>query len=76
MSTAIPPRSYGPHLYLDVFQTSPRTSRRFLNNNRISTLESGCFTNLSSSLQVLRLNRNRLSTIPAKIFQLPNLLHL
>uniref|UniRef100_A0A4W6D3K8 Leucine-rich repeats and immunoglobulin-like domains 3 n=1 Tax=Lates calcarifer TaxID=8187 RepID=A0A4W6D3K8_LATCA len=48
----------------------------FLNNNRISSLEPGCFTNLSSSLQVLRLNRNRLSTIPAKIFQLPNLQHL
>uniref|UniRef100_A0A8D3DA82 Ig-like domain-containing protein n=1 Tax=Scophthalmus maximus TaxID=52904 RepID=A0A8D3DA82_SCOMX len=48
----------------------------FLNNNRISSLETGCFTNLSSSLQVLRLNRNRLSAIPAKIFQLPNLQHL
>uniref|UniRef100_A0A673BGW8 Ig-like domain-containing protein n=1 Tax=Sphaeramia orbicularis TaxID=375764 RepID=A0A673BGW8_9TELE len=48
----------------------------FLNNNRISSLETGCFTNLSSSLQVLRLNRNRLSSIPAKIFQLPNLHHL
>ncbi|XP_061839612.1 leucine-rich repeats and immunoglobulin-like domains protein 3 [Nerophis lumbriciformis] len=48
----------------------------FLNNNRISSLETGCFTNLSSSLQVLRLTRNRLSSIPAKIFQLPNLQHL
>uniref|UniRef100_A0A8C3AVW4 Leucine-rich repeats and immunoglobulin-like domains 3 n=1 Tax=Cyclopterus lumpus TaxID=8103 RepID=A0A8C3AVW4_CYCLU len=48
----------------------------FLNNNRISALETGCFTNLSSSLQVLRLNRNRLSAIPAKMFQLPNLQHL
>ncbi|KAG7497711.1 leucine-rich repeats and immunoglobulin-like domains protein 3 [Solea senegalensis] len=48
----------------------------FLNNNKISSMETGCFTNLSSSLQVLRLNRNRLSTIPAKIFQLPNLQHL
>ncbi|XP_053718209.1 leucine-rich repeats and immunoglobulin-like domains protein 3 [Synchiropus splendidus] len=48
----------------------------FLNNNRISSLETGCFTNLSSSLLVLRLNRNRLSSIPAKIFQLPNLQHL
>uniref|UniRef100_A0A8C7NYT8 Ig-like domain-containing protein n=1 Tax=Oncorhynchus mykiss TaxID=8022 RepID=A0A8C7NYT8_ONCMY len=47
-----------------------------MNNNRISTLETGCFVNLSSTLQVLRLNRNRLSTIPAKIFQLPNLQHL
>uniref|UniRef100_A0AAQ5XKI3 Ig-like domain-containing protein n=1 Tax=Amphiprion ocellaris TaxID=80972 RepID=A0AAQ5XKI3_AMPOC len=48
----------------------------FLNNNRISSLETGCFTNLSDTLQVLRLNRNRLSTIPPKIFQLPNLQHL
>ncbi|XP_030623053.1 leucine-rich repeats and immunoglobulin-like domains protein 3 [Chanos chanos] len=48
----------------------------YLNNNRISTLELGCFNNLSSTLQVLRLSRNRLSTIPAKIFQLPNLQHL
>lgn len=48
----------------------------FLNNNRISWLETGCFTNLSGSLQVLRLNRNRLSTIPAKIFQLPHLQQL
>lgn len=49
---------------------------RFLNNNRISSLETGCFANLSSSLQLLRLNRNRLATIPAKIFQLPHLQHL
>ncbi|XP_041833581.1 leucine-rich repeats and immunoglobulin-like domains protein 3 [Melanotaenia boesemani] len=48
----------------------------FLNNNRISLLETGCFTNLSNTLQVLRLTRNRISTIPSKIFQLPNLQHL
>uniref|UniRef100_A0A6Q2XUC9 Ig-like domain-containing protein n=1 Tax=Esox lucius TaxID=8010 RepID=A0A6Q2XUC9_ESOLU len=47
-----------------------------MNNNRISTLETNCFVNLSSTLQVLRLNRNRLSTLPVKIFQLPNLQHL
>lgn len=51
-------------------------THRFLNNNRISVLKTSCFANLSNSLQVLRLNRNRLSTIPAKIFQLSNLLHL
>lgn len=51
-------------------------SSSIMNNNRISTLETGCFVNLSSTLQILRLNRNRLSTIPAKIFQLPNLQHL
>uniref|UniRef100_A0A3Q4HVF9 Leucine-rich repeats and immunoglobulin-like domains 3 n=1 Tax=Neolamprologus brichardi TaxID=32507 RepID=A0A3Q4HVF9_NEOBR len=48
---------------------------RFLNNNRLSSLEPGCFTNLSSSLQVLRLNRNRLSNIGPKIFTLPHLQH-
>ncbi|XP_051546506.1 leucine-rich repeats and immunoglobulin-like domains protein 3 [Myxocyprinus asiaticus] len=48
----------------------------FMNNNRISTLEHGCFSNLSSSLLVLKLNKNRLNSIPAKIFQLPHLQHL
>uniref|UniRef100_A0A3P9H2M0 Leucine-rich repeats and immunoglobulin-like domains 3 n=1 Tax=Oryzias latipes TaxID=8090 RepID=A0A3P9H2M0_ORYLA len=48
----------------------------FLNNNRISSMETGCFANLSSTLQVLRLNRNRLSAITPKIFQLPSLQHL
>ncbi|XP_029108044.1 leucine-rich repeats and immunoglobulin-like domains protein 3 isoform X2 [Scleropages formosus] len=48
----------------------------FMNSNRISSLEPGCFSNLSATLQVLKLNRNRLSSIPAKIFQLPNLQHL
>uniref|UniRef100_A0AAR2JVJ3 Ig-like domain-containing protein n=1 Tax=Pygocentrus nattereri TaxID=42514 RepID=A0AAR2JVJ3_PYGNA len=49
---------------------------RYMNNNRISVLEHGCFSNLSSTLLVLRLNRNRLNFIPAKIFQLPSLQHL
>ncbi|XP_056312273.1 leucine-rich repeats and immunoglobulin-like domains protein 3 [Danio aesculapii] len=48
----------------------------FLSNNRISTLELGCFSNLSSSLLVLKLNKNRLNSIPAKIFSLPHLQHL
>uniref|UniRef100_A0A672QUH9 Leucine-rich repeats and immunoglobulin-like domains protein 3 n=1 Tax=Sinocyclocheilus grahami TaxID=75366 RepID=A0A672QUH9_SINGR len=47
-----------------------------MNNNRISTLEHGCFSNLSSSLLVLKLNKNRLSSIPPKIFPLPHLQHL
>lgn len=49
---------------------------RLMNNNRISTLEHGCFSNLSSSLLVLKLNKNRLSSIPPKIFPLPHLQHL
>ncbi|XP_036375757.1 leucine-rich repeats and immunoglobulin-like domains protein 3 [Megalops cyprinoides] len=48
----------------------------FMNNNRISSLESGCFDSLSNTLQVLKMNRNRLTSVPAKIFQLPNLQHL
>uniref|UniRef100_A0A8C1VDD3 Leucine-rich repeats and immunoglobulin-like domains 3 n=1 Tax=Cyprinus carpio TaxID=7962 RepID=A0A8C1VDD3_CYPCA len=47
-----------------------------MNNNRISTLEHGCFSNLSGSLLVLKLNKNRLSSIPPKIFPLPHLQHL
>nr|XP_055046623.1 leucine-rich repeats and immunoglobulin-like domains protein 3 [Misgurnus anguillicaudatus] len=48
----------------------------FLNSNRISVLEHGCFSNLSTTLLVLQLNKNRLNSIPAKIFQLPHLQHL
>ncbi|KAA0720851.1 Leucine-rich repeats and immunoglobulin-like domains protein 3 [Triplophysa tibetana] len=48
----------------------------FLNSNRISLLEHGCFSNVSGSLLVLQLNKNRLNSIPAKVFQLPHLQHL
>ncbi|XP_040143295.2 leucine-rich repeats and immunoglobulin-like domains protein 2 isoform X5 [Ictidomys tridecemlineatus] len=53
----------------------PRMQLKYLNlsNNRITTLEAGCFDNLSSSLLVVKLNRNRLSMIPPKIFKLPHL---
>lgn len=44
-----------------------------LSNNRISTLEAGCFDNLSDSLLVVKLNRNRISMIPPKVFKLPHL---
>ncbi|XP_036308524.1 leucine-rich repeats and immunoglobulin-like domains protein 2 isoform X3 [Pipistrellus kuhlii] len=44
-----------------------------LSNNRITVLEAGCFDNLSSSLLVVKLNRNRISMIPPKIFKLPHL---
>uniref|UniRef100_A0AAQ4PIQ1 Leucine rich repeats and immunoglobulin like domains 3 n=1 Tax=Gasterosteus aculeatus aculeatus TaxID=481459 RepID=A0AAQ4PIQ1_GASAC len=89
-SPGSPPSSWGPFLALETLDLSNNIiveikassfpalplKNLFLNNNRISSLETGCFTNLSSSLQVLRLNRNRLSSIPAKLFQLPNLHHL
>ncbi|KAG8517692.1 Leucine-rich repeats and immunoglobulin-like domains protein 2, partial [Galemys pyrenaicus] len=53
----------------------PRMPLKYLNlsNNRITTLEAGCFDNLSSSLLVVKLNRNRISMIPPKIFKLPHL---
>lgn len=53
----------------------PHMQLKYLNlsNNRITTLEAGCFDNLSSSLLVVKLNRNRISMIPPKIFKLPHL---
>ena len=48
-------------------------SHRNLSNNRISVLEPGCFENISSSLLVLKLNRNRLVMLPSKVFKLPQL---
>ncbi|XP_028611486.1 leucine-rich repeats and immunoglobulin-like domains protein 2 isoform X2 [Grammomys surdaster] len=53
----------------------PQMSLKYLNlsNNRISTLEAGCFDNLSGSLLVVKLNRNRISMIPPKVFKLPHL---
>ncbi|XP_033822115.1 leucine-rich repeats and immunoglobulin-like domains protein 2 isoform X1 [Periophthalmus magnuspinnatus] len=53
----------------------PSIQLKYLNlsNNRISILESGCFENISGSLLVLKLNRNRLVTLPTKVFKLPQL---
>uniref|UniRef100_A0A3Q2E4J5 Leucine-rich repeats and immunoglobulin-like domains 3 n=1 Tax=Cyprinodon variegatus TaxID=28743 RepID=A0A3Q2E4J5_CYPVA len=48
----------------------------FLCNNRISSLELGWAANLAGTLQVLELSHNRISSIPARLFQLPNLQHL
>uniref|UniRef100_A0A4W5QUW9 Leucine rich repeats and immunoglobulin like domains 2 n=1 Tax=Hucho hucho TaxID=62062 RepID=A0A4W5QUW9_9TELE len=44
-----------------------------LSNNKISVLEPGCFDNISSSLLVLKLNRNRITLLPCKVFRLPQL---
>lgn len=49
---------------------------RYLGSNKISHLESGAFHNLSPTLQVLRLSRNRISQLPVKAFQLPRLTQL
>ncbi|KAG7495349.1 leucine-rich repeats and immunoglobulin-like domains protein 1 [Solea senegalensis] len=48
----------------------------FLNNNKINVLELGALDHLGSTLQVLRLSRNRISQIPVKAFQLPRLTQL
>ncbi|MEE6480726.1 hypothetical protein FKM82_012656 [Ascaphus truei] len=48
----------------------------YINSNRITSMESGTFDNLSGTLQVLKLNRNRISYIPPKMFKLSNLQHL
>lgn len=46
---------------------------RYLSNNKISVLETGALDNLGSTLQVLRLSRNRISQVPVRAFQLPRL---
>ncbi|XP_029006143.1 leucine-rich repeats and immunoglobulin-like domains protein 2 [Betta splendens] len=53
----------------------PTMQLKYLNlsNNKISVLEPGCFENISSSLLVLKLNRNRLVMLPTKVFKLPSL---
>uniref|UniRef100_UPI003AAC47EF leucine-rich repeats and immunoglobulin-like domains protein 1 n=1 Tax=Centroberyx gerrardi TaxID=166262 RepID=UPI003AAC47EF len=48
----------------------------YLSNNKISVLELGALDHLGSTLQVLRLSRNRISQIPVKAFQLPRLTQL
>lgn len=46
---------------------------RNLSNNKISVLEPDCFENISSTLLVLKLNRNRLVVLPSRPFKLPQL---
>uniref|UniRef100_A0A8C5D9T3 Ig-like domain-containing protein n=1 Tax=Gouania willdenowi TaxID=441366 RepID=A0A8C5D9T3_GOUWI len=48
----------------------------YLGNNKIGHLELGVFDHLGSTLQVLRLSRNRISQIPVRAFQLPKLTQL
>eukprot|EP00076_Gallus_gallus_P038092 XP_025003630.1 leucine-rich repeats and immunoglobulin-like domains protein 3 isoform X2 [Gallus gallus] len=49
---------------------------RYINSNRITSMEPGTFDNLSTTLQVLKLNRNKISAIPQKMFKLSHLQHL
>uniref|UniRef100_A0A8C2VMP6 Leucine rich repeats and immunoglobulin like domains 3 n=2 Tax=Chinchilla lanigera TaxID=34839 RepID=A0A8C2VMP6_CHILA len=48
----------------------------YINSNRVTSMEPGCFDNLANTLLVLKLNRNRISTIPPKMFKLSQLQHL
>ncbi|XP_044533684.1 leucine-rich repeats and immunoglobulin-like domains protein 3 [Gracilinanus agilis] len=48
----------------------------YINSNPIRSMEAGSFDNLANTLQVLKLNRNKISTIPPKMFKLPHLQHL
>uniref|UniRef100_A0A673A9X2 Ig-like domain-containing protein n=1 Tax=Sphaeramia orbicularis TaxID=375764 RepID=A0A673A9X2_9TELE len=48
----------------------------YLSNNKISVLELGALDHLGSTLQVLRLSRNRINQIPVRAFQLPRLTQL
>ncbi|XP_012325215.2 leucine-rich repeats and immunoglobulin-like domains protein 3 isoform X2 [Aotus nancymaae] len=48
----------------------------YLNSNRVTSMEPGCFDNLANTLLVLKLNRNRISAIPPKMFKLAQLQHL
>ncbi|XP_036154069.1 leucine-rich repeats and immunoglobulin-like domains protein 3 isoform X3 [Myotis myotis] len=48
----------------------------YISSNRITSMEPGCFDNLANTLLALKLNRNRISAIPPKMFKLPQLQHL
>uniref|UniRef100_A0A8C2R8Z9 Ig-like domain-containing protein n=1 Tax=Capra hircus TaxID=9925 RepID=A0A8C2R8Z9_CAPHI len=48
----------------------------YINSNRVTSMEPGYFDNLASTLLVLKLNRNRISALPPKMFKLPQLQHL
>ncbi|XP_054094311.2 leucine-rich repeats and immunoglobulin-like domains protein 3 isoform X3 [Callithrix jacchus] len=48
----------------------------YLNSNRVTSMEPGYFDSLANTLLVLKLNRNRISAIPPKMFKLPQLQHL
>ncbi|KAG7478043.1 hypothetical protein MATL_G00076210 [Megalops atlanticus] len=58
------------------FPAGLRIKDLYLGSNKISHLESGAFQNLSPTLQVLRLSRNRITQLPVKAFQLPKLTQL
>ncbi|XP_047438665.1 leucine-rich repeats and immunoglobulin-like domains protein 1 [Mugil cephalus] len=58
------------------FPAGLRIQDLYLSSNKISVLELGALDHLGSTLQVLRLSRNRISQIPVRAFQLPRLTQL
>ncbi|XP_060021675.1 leucine-rich repeats and immunoglobulin-like domains protein 3 isoform X4 [Lagenorhynchus albirostris] len=48
----------------------------YINSNRVTSMEPGYFDSLANTLLVLKLNRNRISALPAKMFRLSQLQHL
>uniref|UniRef100_A0A096MH98 Leucine rich repeats and immunoglobulin like domains 1 n=1 Tax=Poecilia formosa TaxID=48698 RepID=A0A096MH98_POEFO len=60
----------------DGFPSGLQIRDLYLSNNKISTLQLGALDHLGSTLQVLRLSRNRISQIPIRAFQLPRLTQL
>ncbi|XP_030632873.1 LOW QUALITY PROTEIN: leucine-rich repeats and immunoglobulin-like domains protein 1 [Chanos chanos] len=60
----------------DCFPADLQIKDLYLSSNKITQLEPATFDQLSGSLQVLRLSRNRISQIPVKAFQLPRLTQL
>ncbi|XP_008053387.1 leucine-rich repeats and immunoglobulin-like domains protein 3 [Carlito syrichta] len=48
----------------------------YISSNRVTSMDPGFFDNLANTLLVLKLNRNRISAIPPKMFKLPQLQHL
>ncbi|KAJ3602621.1 hypothetical protein NHX12_030370 [Muraenolepis orangiensis] len=58
------------------FPAGLRVKDLYLSSNKISVLELGSLDHLGSTLQVLRLSRNRIGQIPVRAFQLAGLTQL
>ncbi|KAK0155729.1 Leucine-rich repeats and immunoglobulin-like domains protein 1 [Merluccius polli] len=58
------------------FPAGLRIKDLYLASNKISMLELGSLDHLGSTLQVLRLSRNRIGQVPVRAFQLPGLTQL
>lgn len=64
------------HFLTSQRETQLQTFYRYINSNRVTSMEPGYFDNLAHTLLVLKLNRNRISALPPKMFKLPQLQHL